>query len=156
MSLWKSRHAHKSITVTTVDGIWTANGLSDKQAVRFMSDIWSLQPSLLSKPAPANAIYISGPMSGMPEFGFPAFREAALRLRSAGFEVVDPSEKGLLEGWTWEQYLTYDLKEILERCKGLAVLDDWQKSRGASLEVYVARALGMKVQGVEQWLKEAP
>ena len=36
-------------------------------------------------------IYISGPMTGMPEHNFPAFHAAADRLRKAGWSVVNPA-----------------------------------------------------------------
>jgi uncharacterized protein DUF4406 len=37
-------------------------------------------------------IYISGRMSGLPEFNFPAFHKAAADWRAAGWEVVNPAE----------------------------------------------------------------
>lgn len=35
-------------------------------------------------------IYISGPMTGLPEKNFPAFNAEANRLRALGFDVVNP------------------------------------------------------------------
>ena len=37
-------------------------------------------------------IYLSGPMSGLPELNFPAFHAEAARLRALGFEVVNPAD----------------------------------------------------------------
>lgn len=37
-------------------------------------------------------IYISGPMTGLPDFNFPAFHDAAARLRERGHEVANPAE----------------------------------------------------------------
>ncbi|WP_319942079.1 DUF4406 domain-containing protein [Pseudomonas quasicaspiana] len=37
-------------------------------------------------------IYISGPMTGLPDFNFPAFAAEANRLRGLGFDVVNPAE----------------------------------------------------------------
>lgn len=36
--------------------------------------------------------YIAGPMSGLPEFNYPAFNEVAAELRSQGVEVLNPTE----------------------------------------------------------------
>ena len=32
-------------------------------------------------------IYIAGPMTGLPDFNYPAFNAAAARMRALGFEV---------------------------------------------------------------------
>ena len=37
-------------------------------------------------------VYISGPMSGLPELNFPAFHAAAASLRAKGLDVVNPAE----------------------------------------------------------------
>ena len=37
-------------------------------------------------------IYISGPISGLPDGNRPAFAEMAVTLRSKGWEVVNPHE----------------------------------------------------------------
>ena len=37
-------------------------------------------------------LYIAGPMTGYPEWNFPAFREAARELRMRDFEMVSPAE----------------------------------------------------------------
>lgn len=98
-------------------------------------------------------IYVSGPMTGIAEHNFPAFKAAAAALREAGFDVEDPSEKGIVEGWEWEDYLKYDLIELC-KCDAVAVLPDWHKSRGAQLEVHVAEALGMLVLTPSMWIEK--
>ena len=39
-------------------------------------------------------MYLSGPMTGMAENNFPAFHDAAAKLRAGGHEVVNPAELG--------------------------------------------------------------
>ena len=100
------------------------------------------------------ALYISGPMSGIEDHNFPAFNDAADMLRRAGYEVINPAEKGLIEGWAWEDYLRWDLREVLD-VEGLAMLPGWTASPGANLEVHVAKTLGIPVRPFEHWLAEA-
>lgn len=90
-------------------------------------------------------IYVAGPMSGYHDHNFPAFNEAARRLRAAGYEVVNPAE--LDDGDTtlaWDYYMKRDLPKMLT-CHTVALLDGWQDSKGANLEVSTARAVGIEV-----------
>lgn len=104
-------------------------------------------------------LYVSGAMSLHKDnvedpWHFKAFAEAASALKAVGFETEDPGEKGLVDGWTWEDYLKYDLKQMID-CDGVATLDDWIFSAGAQLEVHVARRLGIPVFSVDEWLDRA-
>lgn len=87
-------------------------------------------------------VYISGPMTGYPEFNFPAFRAAAARLRADGHEVEDPSAKGVIAGWAWADYLRHDLR-VLSDCEAIYTLEGWEQSKGARLEMHVAKELGL-------------
>lgn len=87
-------------------------------------------------------LYLSGPMTGLPEFNFPAFNEAAARLRTVGFSVFNPAENGTEK--SWEEFMRLDIKAVADSDL-IAVLPGWQKSRGAALEVHIARALSMPV-----------
>lgn len=100
-------------------------------------------------------LYISGPMTGIADHNFPAFREAAARLRAAGYEVSDPSVRGIIDGWSWEDYLRADIRDLMD-CDAVALLPGWLESRGASLEVYVAKQLAIPCLSVEYWLTVAP
>ncbi|QAZ41239.1 hypothetical protein C1M51_18440 [Methylibium sp. Pch-M] len=95
-------------------------------------------------------LYIAGPMTGYPGLNFPAFSQAAFGLRAAGFEVVNPAELNP-PGLTWEQCMRTDLAQLVT-CQGVAVLPDWDRSRGATLEVHVAQQLAMPVRRVAEWL----
>lgn len=97
--------------------------------------------------------YLSGPMTGIPEHNFPVFHEAAERLRILGFKVLNPAELGVVEGWDWADYLRRDLPYVC-RSQRVAVLRGWQQSRGARLEVHIARALELAIDDadtLESW-----
>lgn len=100
-------------------------------------------------------LYISGPMTGIPDFNYPAFHEAAKALRKAGYEVISPAElddeRGEYDESRYEEYLAGDLLAI-DQCDGIATLPNWEQSRGARLEVAYAKAHGMKVMPVTYWI----
>ncbi len=104
-------------------------------------------------------LYISGAMSRLPDNNFPAFDEAERLLREAGYDVENPATKGEIEGWTWDDYIRYDIIKLAE-CDGIANLPlptpDWI-SEGRELENHIGRALkaSMTILTVEEWLARA-
>lgn len=96
-------------------------------------------------------VYVSGPMSGYPGHNFPAFNAAARELARAGFETCNPADKGIIPGWSWEDYLRVDIIEMLG-CDGVATLAGWNLSEGALLETQVANACGLRVEPLSKWL----
>lgn len=99
-------------------------------------------------------LYLSGPMTGIPEFNYPEFRKYAKNLRDLGFDVFDPSE--CFDGLTnlpKSVYMRKDIEAVLQADKVL-VLQDWEKSSGARLEVEVANECGIPVQSVDIFLKD--
>jgi hypothetical protein len=83
-------------------------------------------------------------MTGIAGHNFPAFNEATAELETLGFVVENPAQKGVIAGWEWTDYLRYDLKSMLD-CEAVVTLPGWRASRGARLEVRVARSLEMPV-----------
>lgn len=91
-----------------------------------------------------NRIYISGPMTGLPELNFPAFHSAASRLRALGHEVVNPAELNPDPAAKWSDCMRTDIKALMD-CDAIAMLPGWQDSKGASLEHHIANQLGLGV-----------
>lgn len=95
-------------------------------------------------------IYLSGPMTGLPEYNYPAFRAAAETLRSYGQIVFDPSEAfGDKTDLPKEVYMRKDLEELL-KADVVALLPGWQSSSGAQLEVEVAKQCGIPIRLLEE------
>jgi len=92
----------------------------------------------------ANRLYLAGPMTGFEDFNFPAFNKMAAELRARGYVVENPAEHGVVDGADWADYMAYDLTRF-GLCGQVAVLPGWEISKGARLEVHIARELGMKV-----------
>lgn len=68
----------------------------------------SITAPVLAADAPAivkiegiDAIYLSGPMTGLPAYNYPAFNAAAVRLRAAGYLVYHPADSRA--GWSGGQ-----------------------------------------------------
>jgi hypothetical protein len=91
-------------------------------------------------------LYIAGPMRGHPGMNHAAFHAAEERLTALGYEVINPARiEDEYSGKDWAGCLRRDLALIVTRCCTMAVLPGWQKSKGASLEVHVARELGIQL-----------
>jgi hypothetical protein len=88
--------------------------------------------------------YIAGPMTGLPEFNFPAFNAVAEELRANGIDVRNPADNGAEPGQTWQHYMRLGLRQLLE-CDEILLLPNWEHSRGATLERHIAEQLGMTV-----------
>ncbi len=107
-------------------------------------------------------LYIAGPMTGLPQFNYPAFINMAEDLRIFGHDVVSPAElddpddkaaalaspDGAMLSYTegtsktWGDFLARDVKLLADDgIEGIVVLPGWTKSRGARLETYVGNAL---------------
>lgn len=100
-------------------------------------------------------LYLSGPMTGVPDLNRPAFNAAAKALRSAGYAVVNPPELDRNEPrTTWKECLQRDIRHMM-LCGAVATLPNWTKSRGANLEIYVGKKLSYPVHTVGYWLKNA-
>lgn len=83
-------------------------------------------------------VYISGPISGIPyEEVEKAFNEAEVMLQERGYEVVNPLKNGLPRESTWFQHMRADLKLLLD-CDVIYMLDGWNNSKGAQIELKIA------------------
>ena len=95
------------------------------------------------------AIYVSGPMTGYTHWNRPAFTRVAHQLRERGYTVVSPAD---YPDGVWRLCLIRDLILMLLFCNKIALLPQWKHSRGATLEVYVAKALSYQVKPYRYWL----
>ena len=89
-------------------------------------------------------VYLSGPMSGLPDLNFPAFHAEAARLRALGHDVVSPAEVNPDHSMPWEQCLRADIKALCD-CDTIALMPGWENSKGAHLELHVAHRIGLRV-----------
>ncbi len=112
-------------------------------------------------------IYLAGPMSNIPYFNFPAFFEAADKLKTDGHEVFNPAQsdvdnygdfwkncpKGSMDEIkvrnggavpNYREFLRVDLNWILDNAEAIAFLPGWEKSKGVKAEKALAECLQLK------------
>jgi hypothetical protein len=102
--------------------------------------------------------YLAGPMRGIEEYNFPAFRSATAWLRQLGWVVFSPAERDEndpeidhtedVAGWNGSRGLDYfmahDLKAVCQTdC--VICLPGWEESQGARLETVTAVEVGHPV-----------
>ena len=88
--------------------------------------------------------YISGPMSGIKDFNYPAFNAEARRLRAMCYDVENPAENEKPEFNTWDEWMRLAIAQLI-KCDTVVTLHGWEMSRGAKIEVRIAKDLGMDI-----------
>lgn len=103
------------------------------------------------------SIYIAGPMSGYPEFNFPAFFEAQKKFEADGWTVYNPAAKQdevavvesksyedgdnvklVAEGWDYKSAFIWDCDKVING-DAIYMLPGWEFSPGASAEHAIAK-----------------
>jgi DNA-binding transcriptional regulator YdaS (Cro superfamily) len=135
---------HKRLPIARCAAVETATE-GAVQCEQLREDYNLNEPRPFRQRPPRDAIYLSGPMTGKPELNFPAFNAEAARLRNLGLRVINPAEVDLPPDSDWAEFMRIDLADMLEHCDTVGTLPGWERSKGASTEVYLARQLGMRV-----------
>lgn len=94
-------------------------------------------------------VYLSGPMTGLPDLNYPMFHSKEKLLDECGYHPVNPAKN--FRGETHHprsKYLKLDLQNLL-KCDYIYFLPGFEKSAGALLEAWVARECGIPVLEVE-------
>lgn len=98
-------------------------------------------------------LYIAGPMTGLPEFNYPAFFDAAKALAERGIDSINPAREEGREGCSdWVSFMRASLRDLAD-CDGIALLPGWQNSRGAAMEYRIGHDLGLPVKRLSEWLE---
>lgn len=90
------------------------------------------------------SIYISGPMTGYPDYNFEAFNKKAEELEAEGWVVRNPASHGIVKDASRHDYLRYDAAQLVT-CSAIYMLEDWELSAGAYWEHELATFLGLGI-----------
>lgn len=105
----------------------------------------------LAKPT---KVYLAGPMTGLPEYSYPAFFQAADMLREQGLIVENPAEHTQRNPQpSWKGYMRQAIKILIE-CDEVYFLPRWRNSNGAGVEYHLAISLNMPRHLPEYWHPE--
>jgi hypothetical protein len=115
-------------------------------------------------------VYLAGPMRGVRDFNFPAFKSGADRLRNLGHDVFSPAERDLAEvgdifgsesgdleeilarGFSLREALAADMVWIARHGEAVVLLPGWETSKGACAEAALGHALGIIVQPYDEFV----
>ena len=106
-------------------------------------------------------IFVSGPMRGIPYYGFPAFDAARAAFEAAGFDVVTPADLDRSVGFDamdlpsdtdWNTEAGFDVRAAIKRnidalldADGVVFLEGWGGSLGCNIERLIADRLNMRL-----------
>lgn len=100
------------------------------------------------------AMYLAGPMTGIPEYNYPTFHAAANKFRAAGYTVLSPAEDEYESQLTaplpenaehkYDHYLRLGIEKLL-KADAVHMLQGWQSSVGATLEHDIAQKLRLAI-----------
>ena len=89
-------------------------------------------------------VYIAGPMTGLPEFNYPAFNRAADALCAKGYHVENPAANPVPPCGTWKGYMRMAITQLVT-CDTVVLLPGWSDSKGAKVEHQLALDLDLQV-----------
>lgn len=92
-------------------------------------------------------IYLSGPMTGRPEYNYPEFNRVAKLLREMGHDVFNPAEwwRGPIEEFPIRRAFAAYSEYISLYADAIYLLPGWTASKGARAEHALAIAVGIDV-----------
>ena len=87
-------------------------------------------------------VYLIGPMTGLPKHNYPAFFKVEQEILAAGHVPLSPARHGLPTHLDRAVYMRMSFS-LLMQAEAIHLLDGWQESAGARLELDMATELDL-------------
>ena len=97
-------------------------------------------------PKDIKTVYISGQITGLElKEAKAAFDKAEALLSEKGFKPLNPMKANPpMSAKNWKEYMLDDIVQLFN-CDGIFLLDNWQDSKGARIEHFIAKEMGMLI-----------
>jgi hypothetical protein len=92
----------------------------------------------------AKKCYISGQISGIEDIAESIFESAEEVVSKLGYIPINPMKIEHNHDKSWESYMKVDIFELM-KCDVIYVLRNWRNSKGATIEVNLAKDLGINI-----------
>lgn len=89
-------------------------------------------------------IYISGKITRIENKAPVLFEKAEKELQAQGYEVINPMKLNHNHDKSWQSYMKEDIKAMCD-CDAIYMLNNSFESKGALIELRLARQLEMKI-----------
>ena len=98
------------------------------------------------EPKEIKTVYISGRITGIPlSEAKRNFEEAEALLLEKGYTPVNPMKNNHEpDSKDWTDHMLEDIESLM-RCDGILMLTNWQLSKGARIEHYIAVEMGITI-----------
>ena len=90
--------------------------------------------------------YISGKITGYDlKFARDKFHATSLLLIQAGRTPINPFDLSVYHpDKTWDDYMLDDIRGLF-KCESIVMHSDWEQSKGARIEHFIAQELGLEI-----------
>ena len=88
-------------------------------------------------------VYLSGSITLDP-FYKEHFEKAEKKVKVLGFDCYNPTSLHLGENAEWSAYMRLDIIQLC-KCDIIVMLKGWEESKGARVEYYLAKELGLLI-----------
>lgn len=97
-------------------------------------------------PKEIKTVYISGQITGLERKEAKAnFDKAEAFVFEKGYNPLNPMKVNpRLSGKSWKEYMLEDIAQLFT-CEGIFLLDNWQDSKGARIEHFIAQEMGLMI-----------
>ena len=89
-------------------------------------------------------VYISGKITGIEHKAPQIFKNAEIELQFHGYKTINPLKLNHNHDKTWKSYMKVCIKSLTD-CDTIYMLKNWYKSKGAIVELLIAKILGLTI-----------